>query len=140
METLVLREERPSFNYLNDFGGFWKPGTVTSWLGCWEAGLEPTTNERQEYLSYPTYAVAIFHELDFVKNSGWLRVLWRQVYLPQIVAHRPRQRTDIMLEDEPIAPDYAGPKIADTLRSGEAYLPFPYAVRLLQRECPCRSV
>jgi len=27
METLVLREERPSFNYLNDFGGFWKPGT-----------------------------------------------------------------------------------------------------------------
>jgi len=26
METLVLREERPSFNYLNDFGGFWKPG------------------------------------------------------------------------------------------------------------------
>jgi len=28
METLVLREERPSFNYLNDFGGFWKPGKV----------------------------------------------------------------------------------------------------------------
>jgi len=26
MEILVLREERPSFNYLNDFGGFWKPG------------------------------------------------------------------------------------------------------------------
>jgi len=28
METLVLREERPSFNYLNDFGGFWKPGHI----------------------------------------------------------------------------------------------------------------
>jgi len=26
METLVLREERPPFNYPNDFGGFWKPG------------------------------------------------------------------------------------------------------------------
>jgi len=30
METLVLREERPSFNYLNDFGGFWKPGPQVS--------------------------------------------------------------------------------------------------------------
>jgi len=32
METLVLREERPSFNYLNDFGGFWKPGAPRKFL------------------------------------------------------------------------------------------------------------
>lgn len=78
------------------------------------------------------YAVALFHETFNDRDDACLRVLWRNVYLPRIEADyrthrwgawddyalegRPERRTimartDIMLEDEPIASDYAGPKI-----------------------------
>jgi hypothetical protein len=100
-------------------------GWVDSEPTLFEDIVSPDRTEAFEAQKEPKYAIALFHE-QFLKDSSMFRVIWRNVYLPQIEAdymeHRgrgwddaPRRstfaRTDILLEDEPIARDYYGPKI-----------------------------
>jgi len=91
----------------------------------------PSFKEAFSDQTKPMYAIALFHE-TYRDDDAWIRVLWKNIYLPKIEADYMRHKwgpwddyvsegseyrhatqicTEIMLEDEPIASDYAGPKI-----------------------------
>jgi len=106
-----------------------KWGWVDSTPTLFKDILHPSQHETFERQQAPSYAIALFHETSIQqeawgeppRDDAWIRVLWRNVYLPQIEAdysenrgfrgRSVHNRTDIMLEDEPICSDYAGPKI-----------------------------